>query len=110
MKKIIEFQYFDGCPHSKETLKNLLYLLDSNQIIDCELEIVEVPNQALAEELNFQGSPTVLLDGIDIYTGEIPESFSYSCRIFEIEGQQSGVLSSDFLRKKLIQLGVSVSS
>ena len=108
MTKKIVFQYFDGCPHSTETLKNIKSLLDSNDIIDCDLEIVEVPSPELAEELNFQGSPTVLLDNIDIYTEEIPNSFNYSCRIFNIDGQQTGVLSTDYLRNKLAKLGVTL--
>lgn len=106
MKKKITFQYFDGCPHSTETLKNLKEVLNSNEF-DLELEIVEVPDPELAEELNFQGSPTVLLNDIDLYTEKVPDSFNYSCRIFNINGEQTGVLSTDYLREKIGKLGVT---
>ena len=106
MTKKIEFQYFDGCPNSTVTLKNLQDLLSTEGIGDYELEIVEVPSPELAQELNFQGSPTVLIDGVDIYTEQTPKSFSYSCRIFDIDGEKSGVLPNEYLRKKLIKLGI----
>jgi hypothetical protein len=107
MTKKIEFQYFDGCPNSTQTLANLKVLLASNEIVDCELVIVEVPSPDLAEELNFQGSPTLLLDGVDIYTEQKPSSFSYSCRIFNLDGEQTGVLSKEYIFKKLVKLGVT---
>jgi uncharacterized protein YihD (DUF1040 family) len=107
MTKKIVFQYFDGCPHYTETLKNLESLLNAKLFVDVELEIVEVPTPKLAKELNFQDSPTVLLDDIDIYTEEVPSSYNYSCRIFNIDGQQTGVLSTDYLRKKLVKLGIT---
>ena len=108
MTKKIVFQYFDGCPNSTETLRNLQDLLKTTGIGETELEIVEVPSPEQAQELNFQGSPTVLLDGVDIYTDQIPNSFSYSCRIFELDGEKTGILTTDYLRKKLIKLGVTM--
>ena len=103
----IIFQYFDGCPHSSETLENLKSLLDADSFKDFELQMVEVPNPDMARELNFQGSPTVLINGVDIYTEEIPTSYNYSCRIFTINGVQTGVLSEEYLHDKLSKLGVS---
>ena len=105
--KEIEFQYFIGCPNSMETLRNIQYLLENNDFDDYELRIVEVPNPELAQELNFQGSPTVLLDGIDIYTEQTPTSYSYSCRIFNIDGKQTGILTVDYIRRKLMKLGLT---
>ena len=105
MKKI-EFQYFNGCPNAKETLHNVQYLLESKEFVDCELKIVEVPNPGLAQELNFQGSPTILFNGVDIYTEQTPNNYSYSCRIFNIDNGQTGVMSVDYIRKKLTKLGL----
>lgn len=109
MTKKISFQYFDGCPNSTRTLKNIQELLNESNLIDCELEVIEVPNPEQAQELNFQGSPTVLLNGVDIYTEQVPDSFSYSCRIFNIEGKKSGVLTKDYLQRKLMKLGLNMS-
>ena len=57
-----------------------------------------------AEALNFQGLPTVLYNGADIYTGEAPTSFSYTCRVYMFKGKQTGVLGMDFILNKLEEL------
>ena len=97
MINIIEFQYFDGCPNSDATLKNLQVIMESNLIRNSRLKIVEVPDAKSAEKLNFQGSPTILYNGFDIYLLEEPDTFSYSCRLFSIDGKQTGILSQEYI-------------
>jgi hypothetical protein len=101
---MIEFQYFNGCPNSDETLKNLLSLEEDKIIKKKEVKLIEVPDMEKAKEVNFQGSPTILIDGIDIYTGKIPDSCNYSCRVYDVEGQNSGVLSKEYIRNRLESL------
>ncbi len=100
----IEFQYFSGCPHSQQTLENLKSLVKSGFITEDELIIVEVNNPDRARELNFQGSPTILCDGIDIYSMEKPRGFSFSCRVYNIDGTQTGVLPVDFIKRQIEKL------
>jgi hypothetical protein len=50
--------------------------------------------------MKFQGSPSILVDGVDIYTGVKPEGFSYSCRVYEFDGKQTGVIPREFIRAK----------
>lgn len=97
MTKTIEFQYFDGCPNSDATLENLKAIIESNLIENCILKTVEVPDAESAEHLNFQGSPTILYNGVDIYLLEVPDSFSYSCRLYSIDGKQTGILSKEYI-------------
>jgi hypothetical protein len=101
---MIEFQYFEGCPNSQATLANLRALIAEGWIAEEELVITEVPDPERAQELNFQGSPTVLYHGIDIYTEKVPESSNFSCRIYEIDGRQTGELSEDYLKQQLRML------
>jgi len=101
---MIEFQYFDGCPNSKESLKNLSDLQKEIGILDSQIKISEIPDLESAQKLNFQGSPSILIDGIDIYTGNKPNSFNYSCRIYTFDGKKTGVLPKDFIRKKINEL------
>jgi hypothetical protein len=103
---LIEFQYFEGCPNSAATLENLMALVAEGIVDKAEVKIVEVPDAEAAERLHFQGSPSILVDGIDIHTGEKPSSSSYTCRIYSIEGKRSGILGKDFLRGKLARRGV----
>jgi hypothetical protein len=98
--KVVEFQFFEGCPNAAKTLENLQELVDKKFIAKDEVEITEIKNQGEAKKLNFQGSPTVLVNGIDIYTGEKPKSFSYSCRSYDFNGKRTGVLGKEFILGK----------
>lgn len=47
---------------------------------------MEIPDLQKAEKFKFQGSPTILIDGLDIYLMQVPEGFSYTCRIYNFKG------------------------
>lgn len=98
---MIEFQFFDGCPNSEKTFENLKELIAEGLVKLEEIKITEVPTMEMAEEANFQGSPTILIDGIDIYSGERPTGFSYTCRIYTIDGKRTGILSKEYLRERV---------
>ena len=78
--------------------------MDDGFIEEKELHVVEVPDVESAEKLNFQGSPTILYNSYDIYTKEVPQSYSFSCRVYTIEGKRTGILSKDFIRVQLEHL------
>jgi len=104
---LIQFQYFDGCPHAQTTLDNLLSVREELGIPESSIELVEVPDPAQAEEHRFQGSPTILVDGRDIATGEIPSGFHYTCRVYSFEGGSTGVIPREFIRARLVEWGVA---
>ena len=45
--------------------------------------------------IELQGSPSILIDGVDLYTVCIPESYNYTCRIYTIDHIQTGALIMD---------------
>ena len=92
---MIEFQYFRDCPNAAATLENLRALLRDSGFPDSDLRITEVSSPDAASEVSFQGSPTILVDGIDIGTGRPPQGFRYSCRLYQIDGRSTGTLSGD---------------
>lgn len=96
---MIEFQYFEGCPNSTATLKNLRELVKKEVISVNELLVVEVPDVESAEKHHFQGSPTILVDGIDICTGNRPVGFYYTCRVYDVDGERTGTLLKISLKK-----------
>jgi hypothetical protein len=98
---MIQFQYFEGCPNAKLTLEHLHAAQKELGIEEQEIEIVEVPDAASSERLHFQGSPTILVDGVDIYTGEKPDGNSYTCRVYTFDGKRTGVIPLEFIRAKL---------
>jgi len=101
---MIEFQYFDGCPNAEGTLVNLKSLI-AKELSGFELSITEIKDISEAEQKNFQGSPTILVDGIDIYTGEVPDSYNYTCRIYNLNGKMTGILTRDYIYSRIALLG-----
>ena len=72
---MIEFQYFESCPNAQETLKNLLSLKEEGFITE-DIKMINVESPEKAKDLNFQGSPTILYNGYDMYTLEEPKGFT----------------------------------
>ncbi len=70
-------------------------------IAENHLKISMVPDIDSAKRLSFQGSPSILINRRDIYTGLEPTGFSYGCRIYEFDGEQTGEISIGFIREKL---------
>lgn len=101
---MIEFQYFDSCPNSKATLMNLKQLINEGLITQKELKITEVPDMESAECLNFQGSPSILVDGFDIYTESKPISYSYTCRIYTSGSKRVETLPKESIQKQIEKL------
>ena len=101
---MITFQYFEGCPNAQATLDNLREVGEELGIPKTDIELLEVPDPALAERNRFQGSPTILLNGKDITTGEVPSGFSYTCRVYSFDGEVTGVIPKEFIREKLSEL------
>ncbi len=98
---LIEFQYFEGCPNAVETLANLKEAMSELNIPEDQLKVVEVPDIDLANRLTFQGSPSILIDRKDIYTGKESGKFSYSCRLYDFDGLQTGIIPQMFISDKL---------
>jgi hypothetical protein len=98
---MIEFQFFDGCPNAKSTYENLIEVVKELNINRAEIRIVKVPDSESAERTNFQGSPTILVNGIDIYTELKPMGYNYSCRVYNFNNNQTGILSKQFIKERI---------
>ncbi len=53
---VLELLYFDGCPSWHQALENLRQALTLHGL-DMEVSLIEVKDQANADELRFQGPP-----------------------------------------------------
>jgi hypothetical protein len=62
----VEDLYFDGCLTSKTAEKTLRKVL-AEEGIDAEVERVAVSTKEEAKRLRFPGSPTIRLDGHDLF-------------------------------------------
>ena len=99
---MIEFQYFEGCPNADRTLENLVEVIKELNLSQSEIQVQEIPDLEAARTRNFQGSPTILMNGMDIYTDLPPVGYNYSCRIYMFGKKQTGVIPKGFIKKKIL--------
>ena len=84
----ITLQYFDGCPNWKMTRTDLTTLI-ANHGLDATITYQLIDTPEAAEEHNFRGSPTVLIEGVDPFADpDAPTGLS--CRIYQTETGLAG--------------------
>ncbi|GAB6077599.1 DF family (seleno)protein [Hydrogenobaculum acidophilum] len=96
----IEFLFFQGCPNSTPTYNNLVEALKELNL-NIPINSIDVKDLEIAQKVRFMGSPSIYVNGVDIYTGKSPDQISYSCRTFNINGNITGVLPKEFIKEKL---------
>jgi hypothetical protein len=83
---IIEVLYFDGCPYHGSTV-DAVREAAAHLGADVELREVEVRDDEDARRLRFLGSPTVLVDGVDIEPeARTRTDYAMSCRLYGAHG------------------------
>ena len=89
--------YFDGCPSWQTTDQRLRDLAEQ---LGFPITREKVENQAAAEARSFRGSPTILVDGRDVFaTGDEPVGLS--CRIYQTPDGPAGSPTIGQLREVL---------
>lgn len=77
----IELLYFDDCPSWRTGLDHLRSAL-SDTGIDETVELIRVETDEEAEAWQFQGSPTIRVNGRDIFpTGH--DNYALGCRVYQ---------------------------
>ena len=94
----IEFLYFSGCPNSEPTLHNLKSALTEMSI---QVEPFQIDVDPAVFDRPFRGSPSIVVNGIDLYTMTHPDAFEFACRTFEIDSEKTGILPTGFIRDRL---------
>lgn len=84
----ITLQYFDGCPNWKTTDAHLTTLIAEHRV-DATIRYQLIDTPEAAEQHNFRGSPTVLINDVDPFTD--PDApVGLSCRIYQTEHGPAG--------------------
>ena len=98
----VEILYFDGCPIYLEAKKALRGVLEE-QGVDAEVELVAVNTDEEAQELRFAGSPTIRVDGEDLFP--VPERAGYAlgCRMYTTPEGLRGSPTAEMLKEALIK-------
>lgn len=90
----ITIRYFDGCPNWEVARARLGEAFkELGEARPLLLERVETPKEA--DDLDFRGSPTVLIDGIDPFDATGPTGLS--CRMYRTDVGLEGAPSVDQL-------------
>lgn len=102
-----EILYFDGCPTYREAEKTLRQVLAAEGM-EAQIEMVAVNNDEDAGRLRFPGSPTIRVDGEDLFP--IPERLNYAlgCRMYATLEGLKGSPTAQMLRDALAERGSDV--
>jgi hypothetical protein len=95
----VSLLYFDGCPNHHDALSQVEALLAETGW-DGSVQLVNVDSPERATELQFRGSPTVLLDGIDPFS-DPDAAVGLSCRIYPTAEGYRGTPPESELREAI---------
>jgi hypothetical protein len=93
----VELLYLNGCPNWK-TADRPLHSLARELGFEVQHRLVSTPEQA--ELQGFRGSPSIVVDGRDLFArGDEP--IGMSCRLYETPDGRAGAPTTEMLRTAL---------
>jgi hypothetical protein len=98
----VELLWWEGCPSTERALKEVREALSSLGLDEVEVLTREVRTDADAADVGFVGSPTILIDGVDLVPAAADEQIGLSCRVYRRRGGRiSPTPDPDDLREAL---------
>ena len=96
-----EILYFDGCPTYQTAHKTIIQVL-AEEGIEADAELVAVNTDEEAQQLRFPGSPTIRLDGRDLFpiTTE-RQDWRLGCRVYTTPEGLKGYPTAEMLREAM---------
>ena len=93
----VELLYWEGCPSHPDALADLRAALGE----DVPIAVREIVTEEDAARERFPGSPTIRVDGVDLFPSDEPPSLT--CRIYRLaDGRFSPTPDPDALRAALV--------
>jgi predicted NBD/HSP70 family sugar kinase len=100
-RPLVEILYFDGCPNHEPAV-TMVERIDRELGTGAEVRLVNVPDREAATRLQFLGSPTIRVDGVDVDPLTAQRSdYALSCRIFSTEHGPAGQPEERWVRGAL---------
>ena len=96
----VEILYFEGCPTYKRTERTLKEVL-SELGTEAEFELVAVDTDEEAERHRFPDSPTIRVNGRDLFPTEERENWRLGCRVYATPEGLKGFPTADMIRAAL---------
>ena len=94
----VEFLYFKSCPSHKRALDNLKAALRELHA-EADLVLINVDSEQKAQEVAFQGSPSIRVNGKDLEGSK--ERPNFSCRLYFVNGKPTTAPSKEFIMERL---------
>ncbi len=96
----VELLYFDGCPSYLLAEGRLRQIL-AERGLDTGIEMVRVDTDEAARSLRFLGSPTIRIDGTDLFpTGELMDG-ALGCRMYATPEGLAGAPTAEMIEQAL---------
>jgi len=97
----IEILYLSGCPNHPPAVTRVSEVLQQ-ETVSAELVEIEVKDSATAQQVEFLGSPSIRIDGLDVeLAARTSRAFGFGCRTYIDEGRRAGVPPVDWIRAAL---------
>jgi hypothetical protein len=101
----IEVLYFDGCPNSAEACRRTEAALAALARGTVAVMMRQMRTAQDTKGTAFAGSPTISVDGRDVFPGAAPTS-ELSCRIYQTPNGLAGLPTVEQLKDALINAGL----
>ena len=98
----VELLWWEGCPSTERALAAVQEALSGLDLSDVEVRMREIKGDGDARQAGFVGSPTILIDGVDLVPSAAEEQIGLSCRVYRRrDGRVSPIPDPDDLREAL---------
>lgn len=95
--------YFDDCANWVEADANLAEALRATGHVDVVVEYVKVESAEAAVATRFRGSPTIVVNGVDLF--DDPEiGFGLTCRRYVTPTGLAGAPTTDHIAERLLRV------
>jgi len=98
----VEVLYFDGCPTYQAAEKILRRLL-AQEGAEAEVELVAANTDEEARRLRFPGSPTIRVDGEDLFPVPVRAGYALGCRMYATPEGLKGSPTPEMVRASLAE-------
>ena len=98
----VELLWWEGCPSTERALEAVREALSELGLSGVEVQTREMVSDDDARAAGFVGSPTILIDGVDLVPAADEEQIGLSCRVYRRrDGRISPIPDPDDLRDAL---------
>ena len=105
----VEVLYFDGCPTYPEAENTLREAL-AEEGLEARVEMVAVNTDEEAQRLRFPGSPTIRVDGRDLFPTPERKDWRLGCRVYATPEGLKGSPAAEMLKDALTKEGVALAN